>query len=177
MSDTCYICGGPHWSPDCSEFAKELKNLKFAYAYGVGPKHIQDLFNTAFMRENVMDKLCVMLTAPEGYEFTGEIRQAVKGEFYYFLNGVDEGRLEQPVSSTAYKYPILRPKWEWPEWLKAKYIAMDQCGIWYAFDTEPRISDRSWRGDGCYMLSTKSIDFTSPTCTDWKQSLRKNPNA
>lgn len=172
MSDICVYCGGVRWLPDCPEFHKQLKNLKFAYAYGAGPKRIEDMLR----KEKNMDKLTITLTAPKGYEFTGEIRQATKGEHYYYLFGSDRGTVAECGSFTDYKYPILRPTWQWPEWLTAPYIAMDEDGNWYAYLVQPSMKSTSWCGGTCSYLGEGLNAFIPPPCTDWKQSLRRNPN-
>lgn len=185
MSDTCPHCGRPHYLPNFqmmpgwgSRSAWE-KNAEFAFHYGAGPKRICEMITPFVEKEKNMNKLSIELIAPEGFEFTGEFREAKTGEYYAPIqeNGEVSAIERLLLFDTGTKYYILRRAWVWPEWLTAKYIAMDQCGIWYAFETEPRITDYSWGGDGCYRLSTKSIAFTPPHCTNWKQSLRKNPNA
>jgi len=174
MSDICVYCGGVRWLPDCPEFHKQLKNLKFAYAYGAGPKRIEDMLR----KEKNMDKLTITLTAPKGYEFTGEIRQATKGEHYYYLFGSDRGTVAECGSFTNYKYPILRPTWQWPEWLTAPYIAMDCDGAWYSYMSEPVKSHTAnvWAGNFVRCISGGHLAITFPPCDDWTKSLRKNPN-
>lgn len=75
-------------------------------------------------------------------------------------------------------FVIYRPSWQWPEWLTAEWIARDADGEWWAFNQKPRASCGSWISEGgrYFLLSKKLVAFTPPPCTDWRQSLRRNPN-
>lgn len=77
--------------------------------------------------------------------------------------------------------PIYKKSWEWPEWLKASYIAMDQNGDWFAYTTRPEIRGSSWNftGPACgamYLMNQVVLDFTPPKCSCWEDSLFTNPN-
>ena len=130
-----------------------------------------------------MDSFEIKLTAPEGYEFTGEYRQAKAGEFYAIpvvtfdgFHPINVERRKCDVSDTRGYYYILRPTWQWPEWLTAPYIAMDEDGNWYAYLVQPSMKSTSWCGGTCSYLGEGLNAFTPPPCTDWQKSLRKNPN-
>lgn len=82
-----------------------------------------------------------------------------------------------PCDST-HPLPIVRKKWQWPEWLKAEWIAMDKNGKWFAHECEPYETFRDWNNKGAiYTLSTSLLAFTPPPCDDWRQSKRRKPHA
>lgn len=73
----------------------------------------------------------------------------------------------------------IRPAWQWPSWLKAAAIVRTCGGTWMACDSLPRLDDRfdNWIHAGRYcMIDQTILDFTPPPCTDYRQSLRLNPN-
>ena len=72
---------------------------------------------------------------------------------------------------------IVRRRWHWPEWLTAEWIAMDERGVWFAYLNEPSHGVNSWCGGQCVGLSLGLLKFDAPTCTDWRQSKRRNPRA
>ena len=170
MSHICQHCG-KYSEP----YSGCEKNVAFAYAYGARPKRIEDMLR----KEKNMDKLTITLTAPEGYEFTGEIRQATKGEHYYDLFGSDRGTVAECGSFTDYKYPILRPKWQWPEWLNVTYIARDADGVWHGFHGKPCIGTNRWIYTSVHHrieIPTSAFNITFPNIPNWENSLIKNPN-
>ena len=71
---------------------------------------------------------------------------------------------------------VVRRKWQWPEWLTAEWIAMNQDGQWWGHECEPRQSEYAWYSTGklCW-LSSGMLAFTPPPCTDWTHSKRRNP--
>ena len=75
---------------------------------------------------------------------------------------------------------IVRPAWQWPEWLTAGWIAMDESCEWYAFEYEPDCEDAavwdSYNGSRI-KLSGPLLPFIPPACDDWTKSLRKNPRS
>jgi hypothetical protein len=82
---------------------------------------------------------------PEGYEPTGEYRQAKTGEPW-----IDGGRV--CGVPTNYAVIILREKWKWPAWLKADYIEL-AAFEWCARD-----------GNGYIIwLSPELVDFVRPS--------------
>ena len=70
---------------------------------------------------------------------------------------------------------LLRPAWQWPAWLKSRWIAMDDDVGWYAFSSRPHMLNNGWGGK-CEFLDSRLFDFTPPPCDDWTKSLRENPN-
>ena len=72
---------------------------------------------------------------------------------------------------------IVRPAWVWPSWITAPYLAMDQDGSWWLHQEEPDTQGGLWVSDGCeVLLDKKLLAFDPPPCTDWCQSLRRNPH-
>lgn len=123
-----------------------------------------------------MPKQTLELEVPEGWELTGEYRAPKPGD--YFINS--RGRVFDYCSTqlTTPK-PIVRRVWQWPEWLKAGWTAMDKNGIWWAYTEKPRVSGNGWTspGIGIYeVINSQLLDFTPPPCDGWRQSLRKNPH-
>lgn len=122
-------------------------------------------------------EITIKVDIPDGYEATGEFRFPRKGESH--LEWPDMNNIMVAGLDYVHKrHIILRKKWQWPEWLKLPYIAMDHNGEWFAFSEKPTKYDTDWDG-GLFAcpLSAKYFDFTPPECTDWTQSLLKNPNA
>ena len=120
-----------------------------------------------------MKTVLVEFEIPEGYELADKkARKPRYGESYLSISGKVGTAVWHHTYST---YPILREVWEWPDWLKAKHIAMDKGGEWYAYSSTPHCGDDDWHGNGYINLALTT--FTPPECTDWKESLRKNPHA
>ena len=71
----------------------------------------------------------------------------------------------------------LRKAWQWPPWLKAEWIAMDENGEWYAYGSEPSVVSSHWGGEALVLLNCGAIDFTPPHCDDWRTSKRRRPAA
>lgn len=114
------------------------------------------------------------VTPPEGYEI---VRIGLPSPSDWVMDY--HGRaIRVPARDLNIAWMILRPIWQWPEWLTAPYIAMDSDGIWYAYTKEPSAVDDDWCYGGCdwLLLSDRTLlAFTPPPCTDWKTSLRRNP--
>ena len=74
---------------------------------------------------------------------------------------------------------IVRRRWQWPEWLTAEWIAMDGNGEWYGYDGEPVTDGDEWQIHGGIgvEIDRRMVAFSPPTCTDWRQSNRRNPRA
>lgn len=111
-----------------------------------------------------MPKQMVEIDVPDGYELVANSRRYIS---------VDEIRWDVVFT--------LRQSWQWPSWLNGKWLFMVPSGEWYASESEPllRCNQENWdivRGGAC-SLSERFFDFTPPTCTDWKTSLRKNPRS
>jgi len=119
-------------------------------------------------------KQTIEIDVPEGWEIVG-YRRPQHDEFY-----LKDGEIVKAyLNCLTYSAIIVKRSWEWPEWLKADWIAMDESGKWFAYScAEPVLDDKVWaRGeaDVCIVLNSNMIDFNPPPCDDWKKSLRKNP--
>lgn len=124
---------------------------------------------------------------PEGKELVRIGRRIAKGD--QFLSYPCGQLLTAEYDFDAMRsVMIVRDKWEWPEWIRAPYIAMDSDGDWYFFASKPIATKTQWLHEisnieGRLLWSSGESDswnftsFTPPPCTDWRQSLRRNPNA
>ena len=108
------------------------------------------------------------------WEPTGEFRVPKKDDHYYIRGGRVETAYDDFKTDS---HLIIRGKWKWPEWLTAEWIAMDERGVWFAYLNEPSHGVNSWCGGQCVGLSLGLLKFDAPTCTDWRQSKRRNPRA
>jgi hypothetical protein len=71
---------------------------------------------------------------------------------------------------------IVKPAWQWPSWLKANWLAMDEDETWTAFMDEPEIEDGDmWGGDEYYVLNAEFLDVALPVCNNWRTSKRARP--
>jgi len=114
----------------------------------------------------------VEVDIPAGFEF---VRFPFNGESLTcdgdtFCRVVVNGSLETMA--------VLRKLWQWPEWLTAEWIAMDRDGGWWCYGDKPRLNDLGWSPCGGTNSSLRPCltTFTPPPCTDWRQSLRRNPS-
>lgn len=131
-----------------------------------------------------MAKQMVEVDVPEGWE-AAEFRVPRKGETYLARIECYVG-LQVISSDVPQPFPavIVRKSWQWPAWLKAPWIAMDEGGDWYCANKEPRLGEcdckhdlAGWKwGDWCIHLDSEVVDWTPPPCTDWRASKRRNPN-
>jgi hypothetical protein len=125
-----------------------------------------------------MAKQTLELEVPEGWELTGEYRFSRDGE--HFLTSL--GKVVKHRLSDAIPRIIVRQDWQWPEWLKAPWIAMDKSGDWFAYDGKPVLGQQSsisWKpqiDSGCSILDPSMYTINLPACEDWTKSLRKNPH-
>lgn len=122
-------------------------------------------------------KVPVLIEIPDGYELIkAEAQLPKKGESYLCIN--DGVIYEAAFDYSEEKHVIVRKQWQWPSWLKARWIAMDNTGEWYAWIcNKPHIEDtKMWLAQGYCRLDCGHFDFTPPPCTDWTQSLMENPN-
>lgn len=75
----------------------------------------------------------------------------------------------------------VKPQWHWPEWLKAKYIAMDRCGTWHAFASDELFANTNtgrWQSGSFSMpLPEYMVAFEPPhnERDRWQHSLISNP--
>lgn len=85
---------------------------------------------------------------------------------------------ERPETGVICFHVIVRRVWQWPSWLKVAAIAMDEDGCWWTFSAIPKCCDDQgqWSGYSLWIIEQSELDFTPPPCTDWRQSLRLNPN-
>ena len=123
----------------------------------------------------------VEVDIPVGYELACDsMRRPVRGELFLTLDG-----LVSQCTGTAINYLtyciILRKKWEWPKWLKAKYIFYEEgWKCWVASNAIPLMGSYGWEMSkiGHSKLSTSFLDFVEPERPqDWRDSLMENPNA
>lgn len=126
----------------------------------------------------------ITVDIPDGYDFV-RYGSPMKGENYLCRDGAVCVAVDD--FDPGVKYVIVRPAWVWPAVIKAPWIAMDENGLWYAYDGEPHVrgADEYQRqpatcwscGNVRYTaIQQWAIDFTPPPTTDWKSSKRKNPN-
>lgn len=115
---------------------------------------------------------------PEGYELAEPLpRKAKPGEIRWQTNYDIPVVHDSPEAMSCGTYFILREVWQWPEWLLAEWIAMDEDRRWWAFQNAPRLLSGSWISEDGLMswLDPRLVDFTPPPCTDWRTSKRRNP--
>ncbi len=124
-----------------------------------------------------MTKVRVKVEIPDGYELACQWMRAAKiGEWY-----VDDpwSVTECGIVSVENRV-IVRLAWQWPEWLKAPWIAMDKNGKYYGYSSEPSIvgNGNMWlcEADTAADLQSWALDWTPPPCDDWTESKRENPN-
>ena len=125
-----------------------------------------------------MAEVQVTVEIPEGYELAdSRMRQLRCGDTFLNRHGEVETWHESWNSSCI--FVIVRKAWQWPKWLKARWIAEEAVGRWYAYNEKPVCNEVDcWqRKNGpCVYLHSSLLDFTPPPCDDWRNSLRENPN-
>lgn len=114
-------------------------------------------------------QITIEVDVPEGWEVI-DYRKPRHDEHF-----VSNGAVFQSVGESCMEYAIIRKTWQWPEWLKAKWIAMSKEGRWFACDAEPFPNQFGWKSDCFEVIDTRYYDFTPPPCTDWRQSKRRRP--
>jgi len=98
-----------------------------------------------------------------------------EGEWYI---GLDGNVQQATFDHDATMKPIVREKWQWPEWLRASAVAMDGDGTWWAYSHIPRCNevDNEWIGSQFIVrLDAFLMYWTPPVCEDWRKSLHVNP--
>ena len=71
---------------------------------------------------------------------------------------------------------IVRRKWQWPSWLKARWYCEDGEGIQRCCNsTKPEAGEMTWRSDNLLRIDPEFVDLPK-IGGDWRQSLRENPN-
>lgn len=136
-----------------------------------------------------MAEALVKVQIPDGWELAcDEMRVPYDGEFCILGKpqpGMPSGAVMEVAESGGFPRVIVRRKWEWPAWLKAKWLFCDGYGHWFAVCCGNRpVYDKArdaWVCNFGYSgpvldLQCGCIDFTPPQCDDWKTSLRRNPN-
>lgn len=126
----------------------------------------------------MLTKVELEIDVPEGYEV---VRYGLPKEGEVYLAAC---RKKPKITKAFRDYEvankiILQPIWEWPAWLKAPWIAMDEDGMWWGYQEEPQVVKDSWesRLNWYFNLNAEwATDFTPPPYTDWTKSLRKNPH-
>jgi hypothetical protein len=130
-----------------------------------------------------MAKAMVEVDLPDGWELAcAYLRKPKEGED--ILSGKCRPFVARLRDEDQYAV-VIRQVWQWPDWLKAPWIAMNRDGEWFAHQLEPEVRWNSeWISDGDRRILSgdKShvfafYDFTPPHCNYWRQSKRKNPNA
>ena len=119
-------------------------------------------------------KIEIEVDIPDGYEF---VRYGVPVDRDLLVSSAGDVVECWGCQSAVPRVPrvIVREAWQWPEWLKADYIAMDRDGDWYAHRDMPMRYERFWVTEDSMHLDIRMFDFTPPPCDDWKQSLRVRP--
>jgi len=119
-------------------------------------------------------KVQVWVDIPDGYELAcAEMRPPNDREMFISERGYVE-RFNKGVKLGP--RIIIRPAWQWPNWIRAEWIAMDSDGLWWCYTVEPNIYCDEWRScELAVNLETALLDFTPPHCTDWRTSKRRNP--
>jgi len=114
------------------------------------------------------------LEVPEGYEVTGEYRMLEKGDIYISYEGLKAVATESYSGAPRF---ILKKKWEWPTWLKARCIVKHEEGKWFSTTSIPVLVVHYWsRGGHWCELSSQHLDITFPAIEDYTKSLILNPN-
>lgn len=71
---------------------------------------------------------------------------------------------------------IVRRKWVWPSWLKARWYCEDSDGVQRCCKrSKPDTGASSWYSDDIVRVDPSLVDLPR-IGGDWKQSLRENPN-
>lgn len=71
---------------------------------------------------------------------------------------------------------IVRRKWVFPSWLKARWYCEDSDGVQRCCkSTKPEPGEWAWRSDKLLRIDAELVDLPK-IGGDWKQSLRENPN-
>lgn len=123
------------------------------------------------------EKVSVKVEIPDGWELAcEEMRVPREGENYLACGAV----APPPNGTSLFPRVIVRRKWTWPAWLKARWLFCDRSGAWIANSgaERPRSGDGFWYfnwGAQTASVCEELFDFTPPPCDDWRLSLRENP--
>lgn len=119
----------------------------------------------------------VKIEIPDGYELAEETtRPPRKGELYVHFYGdrVVEALDDWPIRMENNRI-IVRPSWKWPDWLLNKFVIQVPMGEWFGADGDPVAQNGYWDGLRNVTALAKTT-FSPPPCSDWRKSLRRNPN-
>lgn len=114
-------------------------------------------------------KTTIEIDIPDGWEFVRWGMPELGDRVIYF-----PGLVATPDDSCRFPMVIVRPAWQWPEFIKADWLAKDASGQWYAYESEPTICGLSWYGGALTRISSEAFNFDPPEC-DWRQSKRRRP--
>lgn len=117
-----------------------------------------------------MSRAQIEIDIPDGYELVKVREQAHR----FFDDELADCRLLVSLIVGV------RPVWQWPAWLKCDWVARNQNGSLvlgygeHATDGQYHFSNAG----GCHysVVDERAVDINLPPCTDWRQSLRLNPN-
>lgn len=98
-------------------------------------------------------------------------RKARDGECYFHGGSVFNERAARPTCDVL----IVRRKWQFPSWLKARWYCEDLDGSQWAYEQEPGHGEEEWFASGALCRLDELIDIPK-IGGDWRQSLRENPN-
>lgn len=86
----------------------------------------------------------------------------------------------RPETGVIHFHVVVCRKWQWPNWLLCDWVARNQNGSLVLGFGEHAIDGQchySWGGGRDYsVVDERAIGINLPPCTDWRQSLRLNPN-
>ena len=125
-------------------------------------------------------EVSVKLEIPDGWELAcDKMRPRKKGEQCLGNTGqVLAPALRDDDPSQTYNV-ILRPAWQWPEWLTAAAVVVTRDGQFWACSNVPCVSTEmgsGWENTGnTILLNGLFVALEPPQCT-WRESLRVNPN-
>ena len=96
-------------------------------------------------------------------------------------DGIISGSGDLVFAGAGHAMPrvIVRPAWQWPSWLLCDWVAQNKSGRIAMGCGDPILLSELWSWSGCGRIDFVDSDLLAinlPPCTDWKQSLRLNPN-
>lgn len=115
---------------------------------------------------------------PSGWELDEpDARPPKKGEWFYSETHARAVMAQHDYTDNV-QMPILRRVWQWPEWLTAKYVAMDSDGAWYAYSEMPvkHSGSARWMPLALRCTYLGNTTFQPPQCDNWQNSLHERPS-
>lgn len=82
----------------------------------------------------------------------------------------------RPETGVIHFHVVVCRKWQWPNWLLCDWIAEGREGEVTLGCGTPTIGSSIWYSERYRTLTSKFLALNLPPCTDWRQSLRLNPN-